>query len=107
MSKTSAPPSTSSQPRSVAAVADGTVFVVELGWGVEVFQGGKKVGELKTKYTPGSVAAVGGVVAVGGEVRSLSLLGLRASFAFRNVVTYIPAHRTTRRSIYTTGLGRS
>ncbi|TFL01445.1 WD40-repeat-containing domain protein [Pterulicium gracile] len=65
--ETSAPPSTSSQPRSVAAVADGTVFVVELGWGVEVFQGGKKVGELKTKYTPGSVAAVGGVVAVGGE----------------------------------------
>ncbi|KZV76513.1 WD40 repeat-like protein [Peniophora sp. CONT] len=58
--------STASQPRSIAAAQDGTVFVAEAN-GVEAVRANQKVAELKPKASPTSIAASGSLVAVGSE----------------------------------------
>jgi len=63
---------TASQPKSIAAAADGTVFVAEVDV-VEAFRSNQKVYELKTKFAPTAVAAQGSTVAIGGDVCYLLL----------------------------------
>ncbi|KAJ3840032.1 WD40 repeat-like protein [Lentinula raphanica] len=64
---TSASVSLSSQPKSLAAAEDGSVFVAEINNSVEVFRSNQKVFDLPTKYTPSAVAVKGSLVAIGGE----------------------------------------
>lgn len=47
---------------------DSTVFVAEVDK-IEAVRSNQKVFDLALKYTPSAIAAVGSVVAVGGEVR--------------------------------------
>lgn len=65
--------STAAQPKAIAAAADGTVFVVEVG-GVEAIRNNQKVAHLATKFSPSAVGASGTLVAVGGEVRHLAAI---------------------------------
>jgi hypothetical protein len=65
--------STAAQPKAIAAAADGTVFVVEVG-GVEAIRNNQKVVHHATKFSPSAVGASGTLVAVGGEVRSFFFL---------------------------------
>ena len=58
---------TASQPRSIAAAPDGTVFIAEVD-GIEAIRSNQRVFELKPKFTPSAVAVSGTTVAVGGEV---------------------------------------
>ncbi|KAJ7247874.1 WD40-repeat-containing domain protein [Mycena haematopus] len=63
---------TAAQPKAIAASPDGTVFVAEAG-GVEAIRHNQKVSHLATKYTPSTVGAGGGLVAVGGEDQKVRL----------------------------------
>jgi WD repeat-containing protein 1 (actin-interacting protein 1) len=62
---------TEGQPKSLAIAADTTIFLAEPDR-VEAIRANQKVFELKTggRYVPSTVAAIGSVVAIGGEVRS-------------------------------------
>ncbi|KAJ8454420.1 hypothetical protein ONZ45_g19315 [Pleurotus djamor] len=57
---------TESQPRAIAVAGDSTVFVAEIN-GIEAFRSNQRVHDLKTKYSPHSIAATGSIVAVGGD----------------------------------------
>ncbi|GJE96547.1 WD40 repeat domain-containing protein [Phanerochaete sordida] len=63
---------TTSQPKSIAAAADSTLFVVEIGV-VEAIRSNQKVHELKPKYTPSVVAAHGTTVAIGSDEQKVYL----------------------------------
>ena len=56
-----------SQPKSIAAAPDGSVFVVEQNV-VEVYRSNQKLTELSTPYEVSSVAASEEFIALGGEV---------------------------------------
>ncbi|CAL1699521.1 unnamed protein product [Somion occarium] len=59
--------STTSQPRSLAASSDNTLFIAETS-SIEAVRSNQKVFELSSSgFTPSSIAAAGSVVAVGGE----------------------------------------
>ncbi|EPQ52202.1 WD40 repeat-like protein [Gloeophyllum trabeum ATCC 11539] len=64
--------SLSSQPKAVAAAADGTVFVAEVN-SVEAIRSNQKVSEISTKFVPSTVAAHNTLVAVGGEDQKVHL----------------------------------
>lgn len=63
---------TSSQPKAVAVASDSTVFVAETDV-VEAIRSNQKVFELKPKFAPSVVAAIGSTVAVGGEDQKVRL----------------------------------
>ncbi|KIY47510.1 WD40 repeat-like protein [Fistulina hepatica ATCC 64428] len=61
---------TNSQPQSIAASGDSTVFIVEID-SVECLRSNQKVYDLKPSYKPSVVAAHKFLVAIGGEVSIL------------------------------------
>ncbi|TCD64690.1 WD40 repeat-like protein [Steccherinum ochraceum] len=63
---------TASQPKSLAIAKDNTVFLAEVN-GVEAVRSNQKLHDLKTSYTPSSVAATSTLVAVGGEDNKVHL----------------------------------
>ncbi|KAH9941649.1 WD40 repeat-like protein [Epithele typhae] len=64
--------STGAQPKGVAVAGDGTVLVAEVA-AVEAVRSNQKVFELPTKFAPSAIAAMGDVVAVGGEDQKVRL----------------------------------
>ncbi|TFK49120.1 WD40 repeat-like protein [Heliocybe sulcata] len=69
---TPASSSLGSQPRSVAAASDGTVFVAEVN-AIEAIRSNQKVADVSVGYAPSSVAAHQTRVAIGGEDRKVHL----------------------------------
>ena len=59
----------------MAVGGDSTVFIAEVN-GVEAVRSNQKVFELPTKYAPSAIAAVGNVVAIGGEVSDTLVVAL-------------------------------
>ena len=74
--------STASQPKSVAVAKDSTVFIAEIGK-IEAFRSNQKVFEQKPSFEPSAVAASGSLVAIGGEVRTISCLPKNVVLIFR------------------------
>ncbi|KAG6888548.1 hypothetical protein C0995_007420 [Termitomyces sp. Mi166 len=64
--------STASQPKSVAVVRDGTVFIAEVN-SVEAFCSNQHVHEHKPNFVTSALAASGGIVALGGEDQKVRL----------------------------------
>lgn len=58
--------STSGQPKGIATVEGGLVFIATVST-IEALSGGKKVSALQASYSPQSIAAYGNNVAVGGQ----------------------------------------
>jgi WD40 repeat protein len=66
--------STDGQPKGIATV--GKQAIVATHKCIEIFTEGKKTGEVKTKFSPSSIAASGKLVAVGGDDHVLHIFGL-------------------------------
>ena len=73
--------STAAQPRSVAVVDDGTVFVVEVG-NIEAFRANQRVFHEKPKYQPSAIAGSRNFVAIGGEVSVVLIIKICLSQNF-------------------------
>ncbi|KAG6887804.1 hypothetical protein C0992_010656 [Termitomyces sp. T32_za158] len=64
--------STVSQPKSAAVASDGTLFVAEIN-SVEVFRSNQRVLEHRPSFAPSALAALEGIVALGGEDQKVHL----------------------------------
>ncbi|KAG5644698.1 hypothetical protein DXG03_007921 [Asterophora parasitica] len=63
---------TTSQPKSVAVVGDGTVFVSEINT-IEAFKSNQRVLEQVPKFVPSAIAASKSIIAIGGEDQKVRL----------------------------------
>ena len=68
---------TDGQPKGVAIIEKKTVVVTHKG--IEVFTEGQKTGELKTKYSPSTIAASEKLIAIGGDDNVLHVYSISSS----------------------------